>query len=188
MAIVKNNILIQGLSGTIGHIIMFRQVAGRTIVTSARGANVNPPTPNQLARRQLFRDATLYAKACRQHPDLLAAYAAAGAARHLSATNMAISDFMEGPKVTEIDVQDYGGKPGDYIKVRATDNFCVTAVRVTILTTEGTEVENGEAMQQPDLTEWIYTTIGVISNLVGTTIRVHAYDLPGNIASREILL
>ena len=64
MAQVRNNIIIKGLSGSIGNQLVFKQdKAGRTIVGAP--PSIDPDrtySEAELERQEVFRDATVYAK------------------------------------------------------------------------------------------------------------------------------
>lgn len=185
MATVKKNIITQGLSGTLGGAIVFRQVGDRTIVSTPPAPNSNPPTAKQLAARQRFQEASVYAKAQLQDPDLKAEYEAIGETRRMSAYAVAVADFLKGPDIQEIDLSDYSGDPGDTIRVRVTDGFRVDAVRVIITNGDGSQVEAGDAVQQQKAIDWVYTATASNPNLNGDKITVQALDVPGNRSEEE---
>lgn len=188
MATVKKNIITQGLSGTLGGTIVFRQVGDRTIVSTAPAHNTNPPTAKQLAHRQRFQEASVYAKAQLQDPDIKAEYEAIGQNRNISAYAVAVADFMQGPDIQEIDLSDYSGDPGDMIRVRVTDGFKVETVRVIITNGDGSQVEAGNAVQQQNAVDWVYTATTRNASLNGDKITIQALDMPGNRSEKERML
>jgi hypothetical protein len=185
MATVKKNIITQGLSGMLGHAIVFRQVGDQTIASTPPTPSSNPPTAKQQAQRQRFQEASLYAKAQLQDPDLKADYEAAGHNRNISAYAVAVADFLQGPDIQEIDLSDYNGDPGDTIKVRVTDGFRVDAVRVLITNGDGSQVEAGDAVQQQNVVDWVYTATANNTSIAGDKITIQALDLPGNRSEAE---
>ena len=187
MAVVKHNLITQGLSGTLGGTIVFRQVGNRTIVSTPPGEQTDPPSAAQLAHRQRFQEAALYAKGQLQDPALKEEYRLAGEHRSkpTPAFAIAVADFMEAPDIHEIDLSDYHGDPGDTIRVRVTDNFRVDEVRIRITGADGTAVENGQAVQQQNAIDWVYTATAANASLTGDKIIVQALDLPGNLTEQE---
>lgn len=185
MATVKKNIITQGLSGTLGGTIVFRQVGDRTIVSTAPVHNGHPPSPKQLAQRQRFQEASLYAKAQVNDPAGKADYASGIDEKHLSAYAVAVADFLQAPDIQEIDLSEYAGNIGDTIRVRVTDDFRVEAVKVSITNGDGSPVESGNAVQDPNGISWVYTATKKNASLDGDKITIQAFDHPGNKAEEE---
>ncbi|MFD2787864.1 hypothetical protein [Hymenobacter rubripertinctus] len=180
MARVKNNIVTQGLSGMIGGTLVFRQQGGRTIVSAAPGETTGEPSAAQQAQRQRFQEAAVYAKAQISDPAAKAEYATRLDGRHGSAYAIAVADFLKAPDIREIDLSRYAGKKGDVIRVRATDDFKVVAVRVRIENGDGSLVEEGAAVQQPNALDWLYTATTANADLNGDKITIRASDQPGH--------
>ena len=62
MAIVVKNILLRGLSGSIGKTLVFRQCNGNTIVAQHPAKRKKAPTEGQRRQQERFRDAVAYAR------------------------------------------------------------------------------------------------------------------------------
>ncbi len=62
MARVKNNIVIEGLVGTLGKNLLIRVVNGQTIISQKPGKRTKPPSEKQKARQVLFKEAVAWAK------------------------------------------------------------------------------------------------------------------------------
>lgn len=62
MAVSKNNVVTQGLSGLVGDMLVFRNYFGKTIVSSKPKARTGEPSVSQQAHTKKFQEATLYAK------------------------------------------------------------------------------------------------------------------------------
>jgi len=69
--------------------------------------------------------------------------------------------------------------------VRATDDFRVTQVQVSIVNADGSVVEEGNAVQQANGIDWLYTATVANESLAGDKIVVRASDKPGNITTLE---
>lgn len=180
MAIVSNNLALQGLSGMFGRKMVFRQVFGRTIVAVAPAPPAGPGSAGQQKCRNGFRDASRYAKAILLNPEYKALYASIAKPRHLTAYNAAVSDYLTPPQIHGIDASGYRGHTGDAIRIYATDNVKVTAVEVSITAPDGTRIEAGSALLQPGQAYWQYQATAHRAGLPGTRITVTASDLPGN--------
>jgi hypothetical protein len=187
MAIVKKNIVTQGLSGTLGDTIVFRQSRGRTIVSVTPNQN-NTPTTKQKAHRERFQLAVMYAKGQISDPVAKAEYEAAMKEESMSSYALAVTDFMKAPEIEFIDAARYTGKLGDTLLIRAVDDFKVKSVTVTISNADGTLVEKGNAVQQPNQLDWLYTATKANAAIAGDKITVTATDKPGNVTLKERVL
>lgn len=178
MAESKNNVVTHGLSGKID-LLVFRQKGGKTIVTKAPTHSTKPLSSAQQAVQQKFQQAVLYGKAVNASPTQKAEYEAQ-AQEGQTAYNVAIADFFNAPDINEIDVQAYTGKVGDKIWVKATDDFKVTKVHVAIENSDGTLVEEGDAVADAIGLNFTYIATKANASLAGDKITVTAYDTPGN--------
>lgn len=180
MAESKNNIVIQGFSGKLGNMIVFRQRAGKTIAATAPGERVDTGSPAQQAVRQKFQLAVMYGKSVIADAAKKAEYQAA-ADNGQSAYNVAVADFWHAPDITEIDVSKYSGLPGQPIRIRVMDDFMVKSVMLAIHNEDGTLVEEGEAVQDTNGLDWTYTTTVDNPNVTMDRITVTATDQPDNL-------
>jgi hypothetical protein len=182
MTQVKDNILTKGFSGTISRLLTFRQRAGKTIVTKLRRPSSTPPSDKATAVRQKFILSSAYAKAAIKDPATKALYQAVATGGQ-TAFNMAFADAFIAPKVESIDPGSYHGAVGDTIKVKATDNFKVANVKVSVHNAAGDLVEQGNAVMQTDEVEWLYKATALNAVIAGSKITAVATDLPGNSTS-----
>ena len=187
MAEVKNHVLAKGFSGTIGRELTFRQIGGRTFVSKYQKAPSVPPTEKKLAAQKRFGIASAYARRAVKDPLLKAVYQTAvkGAQR---AFNIAVIDALHAPVVENIQAENYKGIVDDPILVRATDNFKVARVVVSIADQQGIIIEQGDAIESKNENEWVYYTKQQNAELSGILITAVATDLPGNSTSLNIRL
>ena len=184
MAKQTGNIIMHGTSGMLGGQIVIRQRKGHVILSKAPAASSKEPSEGQQAHRQRFYRAVLYGKKIQADPDLRAQYQAK--AKDLeNAYNVAVADFMHAPNIAEIDVTDYHGHAGDTIRVQVTDEFEVTLVTVAIHNSDGSLVEEGEAVRQENGIDWIYAATAENTDVNGDRMEIRAYDRPENIAEKE---
>ncbi|GAB4379216.1 MAG: hypothetical protein Kow0042_28360 [Calditrichia bacterium] len=184
MAKVAKNLVLHGASGKLGDQIVIKQWRGGTVLAAAPGPREGEPTAAQRAQHERFQQAIIYGKAQIADPEAKAEYAAkAGETR--SAFNVAVADFFHAPQIDEIDVTGYSGQAGESIRVRVTDDFKVTQVQLSIVNADGSLVEQGEAVQQANGIDWVYTTTAGNPDISGDKIIVRASDKPGNISEGE---
>jgi hypothetical protein len=171
MAKVKRNMLVRGISGTVGKDLVFRQMRdGSTIVSTKPDFSHRVFSDGQLTHQSRFQEAASYARvAAKANP----IYAELAKGTTKTAYNIALSDWFNPPVVHEIKRQN--GR----IRVNATDNVLVTRAFVTILDEEGKVKEKGEGIRgEDDWWEYVPAAEG--------RVRVEAWDLAGNVVRREI--
>jgi hypothetical protein len=188
MSKVKNNALLQAISGKMGETHAYRKVRGKMYMVNLPEKGRELPD-SQKAFISRFQKAASYAKAQIDDVDSKAMYEAGITGKKYSAYLVAVSDFLNAPKVNEINTGDYKGAVGNVIKIDATDDFKVTRVRVIIRNADGSELERGEAVQ--DLKTkfiWRYTATAANPSLAGSKISVTAFDTPENETTMEKVL
>jgi len=178
MAESKNNVVTHGLSGKID-LLVFRQKGTKTIVSKVPHKSSKPATAAQEAVKERFQQAVIYGKSVTADPTAKAAYEDQ-AKEGQSAYNVAIADFFNAPDIEEINVQNYTGAIGSKIIVKATDDFEVSKVHVKIENSDGSLVEEGDAVADAIGLHFTYTATVSNASLVGDKITVTAYDNPGN--------
>ncbi len=183
MAKVKNNIVTEGLSGMLGDRIVFRQRAGKTIVS------VKPQVSAEKSEAQLkqmlnFKESTIYANKMMKDPIMKEAYGLR-AKPGQSAYTVAMADFLNAPDINLVDFSLYDGKKGSQLIIRASDDHVVTEVRVAIYGLDGTLLEEGNATPEENGLDWAYTTQKATTEVQGNRLEIKAIDLPGNRAERS---
>jgi hypothetical protein len=99
----------------------------------------------------------------------------------ITAYYVALADWFSGPKVLEINVDNWTGELGQTILVKARDNVKVARVYVVIRDAEERVLESGEAVQsEPGSRWWKYTTHSVIKMTPFPIVEAIAQDLAGN--------
>lgn len=184
MAIVRKNIVTQGLSGMLGHNIVFRQVGGRTIVSTPPEQN-EKPTAKQEAQRAKFGQAVTYAKSQVSDPVAKAEYELAKNEETDTAFTLAVTDYLKPPVVQDLDVTTYKGKVADKIKVRAVDDFKVASVKVQIFKADNTLAEEGQAVQQANKVDWLYSATTAQAVITNYRVVATAKDKPSNSGTLE---
>ncbi|MBW8684926.1 hypothetical protein [Chitinophaga rhizophila] len=178
MAIVKDNILLQLVRGSIGRLMTIYERNGQIIMAKKRGPSTTKPTAKQLEARQKMRLAAALAQQLLNDPELRAYYTSlAGPGQN--AYNMAVKDAYHSPEIQQIRLEEQEGI------VTAKDEFRVAEVKVQVVDAEGKVTESGQATVSRNGVDWYYR---VAKLPVGGCVRVIAVDLPGKDTVRELLL
>lgn len=177
MAKVRNNIIIQGLSGSLGDQLVIKQdKAGRTIVGVAPAFDPNRTfSEAQTEQHDKFRNASIYAKGAKDEE----VYTEKAEGTPLNPYNVAMADWFHAPEITELDASAWTGAIGQVIRIQAVDDVKVTQVNVVITDNAGTVLEQGAAVQAEGAW-WNYTTTATAPEY--PRIVATARDLPGHIA------
>ena len=181
MAKVRNNIITQGLSGSLGDQIVFRNLkTGRTIV-AVKPVFDQQSSATQLAHQEAFRQAIAYAKTAKTE----AIYVSKAQGTALSPFNAAVADWFKKPEILEIDVNGWTGQIGQSIRVKAMDDTLVTKIHVTIVNDNNELREEGDAVQADGLW-WVYTTKTIVQMDMNPVVTATAQDRPGNSAEMAL--
>ena len=171
MAKVRDNLILQGVSGSLGKHLMLRRLRdGRTILCVKPDFSNREFSDEQLSHQQRFREAAAYArKAAKEEP----LYAELAAGTMKSAYNVALSDWFNPPVIRRME------RIGNLIRILASDDVRVKRVWV-ILLDGGQTLEQGEAV--PVGGDWWEVAV----QAGGDTLIVKVQDLPGNVTETQI--
>ena len=187
MSTIKNNPLLKGASGMLGNVVVYRERNGQVIMSNRPKRPTL--TPKLLAVRERFLEAVKYGKAVMANPDLKAEYQAGVGEKFVSAYSIAVADFLKAPEIKSIDLLNYNGAIGDLVEINATDDFKVVSVYVTIHGSDGSLLEEGDAIfRESSASIWVYTAKVQNAALPGSKISVRVKDKPGNLVTQEQLL
>lgn len=176
MAIVKDNILLQLVRGTLGNELTIYERNGQIIMAKKRGPSKKKPTQRQLEARYRLQVAAAYAKEIIKDPELKAYYKSlAGPGQN--AYNMAVKDAYNSPAVQGIQLEE------TTVVVSARNEFRVAEVEVRILDAAGSIQERGEAIPGRNGMDWYYKAV---SWPLGGKVIAVVVDLPGNETVREV--
>jgi hypothetical protein len=170
MAKVKRNIMISGLSGSLGPDHYARVTKdGRTIISKKPNFDNRQFSEAQLTHQSRMQQASTYAKAASKENPI---YAQKAAGKASNAYNLALRDWLKAPVIRCIQWEQ--GK----VRVSAHDDLMVTKVTVAILDEAGQPLEQGEAEL------WMGVWWDYQASHSGR-IRVEAWDLAGNMTRQE---
>ena len=189
MAVSKKNIIIEGLSGKIGNLVFRRRKTdGKVFVAVPPSPHRTAPTGEKKRMNDKFKRAVLYGKSVIANPATKALYAQSISGGQ-TAFNLAVADFLNAPIIEEIDVSNYTGKAGSVIRIKATDNFKVAGVSVSITDADGIQLEVGEAViDKSDELYWQYIAVEDNNLLTGSKVIVIASDIPQNETVEEKII
>lgn len=186
MARIKGNLFMMNVRGMIGKQIVVKKRGETEYLSAPPTYDENRvPTPNQQAWGIKFKKIVAYAKVAAKDPVSGPDYKAA-AIKGQSGYNVAFKDARYAPKVTAITCKGYAGRVGDIIYIQATDDFRVTRVIVSIISSAGDVVEEGVA--ESDGVLWMYSVTRANENISGCRVIAKAYDLPQNEGVKEVTI
>ncbi|WPQ61843.1 hypothetical protein SIO70_26125 [Chitinophaga sancti] len=178
MALVKDNILLQLVRGTLGKQLTIYERNGQIIMAQKRGPSKKKPTKKQLEARYKMKVAAAYAMVILQDPELKAYYKSlAGPGQN--AYNMAVKDAYKSPEVQNIRFEE------ETVVVTAKDEFRVASIDIRVIDAAGTIQESGKAVLGRNGVDWYYKATSLPP---GGKVVVVAVDLPGNETVREVRL
>ena len=178
MAIVKDNILMKLVRGTLGKQITIYERNGQIIMASKRGPSTKKPTKKQLEARHKMSIAVDLAIVMLADPEVKAYYASlAGPGQN--AYNMAVKDAYRSPEVQNISLED------KQLVVTAKNEFRVAAVSVEVRDAVGVVTEKGPAILGWNGVDWYYKATALPA---GAKVIVVAESLPGNKTVKELLI
>ncbi len=182
MATVRKNIVIEGISGSLGDQLVIRiGKGGQTIIsTKPKFSDNRQFTEAQQAHKQRFGEAVGYAKDAATKEPL---YAEKAEGTSMNAFNVATADFMHPPEIRDVDISGYSGKPGETIRAQVQDDMKMDKVSIVIATEAGQLVEQGAA--SPDGALWWKYTTTANANGANVKVVVHAWDLPGHEVTKQ---
>ncbi len=144
------------LSAVFAHDVALRKHRGQNIASTITIPQEST-SEKKKASKTRFADAALWAKMCLLQPGMKELYSKGICDRLPNAQSVAVSDYLEAPKVHYINLKSYTGAVGDKIRIKATDNFKVTEVRLKITNALGVVLEEGQATRYPRKpVMWVY--------------------------------
>ena len=184
MAHTQLNPVLINIRGKIGDLVFKRQNGG-TVISKLPSFDGRESTEAQKAIQQKFRQAVIYGKMVMADPATRALYAEAAKEDHKPIFSLTVADFFNAPTVDEVDLTKYNGDVGSEIAVRASDDFDVIEVEVSITDTEGRPIEHGPAAKSvADPGRWLYKATARVAPETAIRVEVTATDRPGHKGSK----
>lgn len=170
MAKVRKNVILEGLSGSIGNLVFRQMPDGSTRVSVKPDFSQRVFSQEQKDQQKRFKQAVAYAREAAKTQPI---YAELADGTTKNAYNIALSDWFHPPVIQRIE------RKKGRIRVWASDNVLVTEVRVKIVDEEENILEQGRA-QQVDAERWEYVPTGDFTGQQ-VTLTIAARDLPGHV-------
>ncbi|MEJ1239714.1 hypothetical protein WBG78_16375 [Chryseolinea sp. T2] len=186
MARIKNNPLLKGVSGKIGDNIIIKEYKDGRRVMQNKPKKRKTNSRKQRDHFENFRLGVEYADEQLKQPAVRELYERRAKGTNRTAQNLIVRDFLLAPIIHAIELPNYTGAPGEVIRIRASDDFKIVSLSVTIETENGKILEKGEAQLRGKKGLWRYFTTVINANLAGTVISVVAIDLPHNEARASL--
>ncbi|PWV51958.1 hypothetical protein [Chitinophaga sp. S165] len=178
MAIVKDNILMQLVRGTLGKQITIYERNGQIIMAKKRGPSKKKPTQKQLEARHKMTIASMRAQVMLEDPQVKAYYQSlAGPGQN--AYNMAVKDAYRSPEIQNIKLED------EEVVVTAQNEFRVAEVEVRVIDADGVITESGRAFSGWNGIDWHYKITALPP---GSKVIVIARSLVGIATVKELLI
>ena len=170
----------KGARGMFAGQVIFKERLGTEYLAGPPNVNENrKPGEEEAKNRYNFGQAVRYGKQAVKDEQLKAEYEALRKSNQ-TAYNVAVSDARIPPTINSLLAQGYTGKAGSCILVNATDNVKVKRVHIKILDSTKAVIEEGEAVDNGDHNNWIYTASVTSESVDGCTIEARAYDIAQN--------
>jgi hypothetical protein len=116
------------------------------------------PSQAQLDQWAHFKESSKRAKAALENPVTRAFYETIAQERDSNAYAVAFTDFLVLPEFKPLNLSEYKGRVGDPIRIRAVDDIGLADVEVTLTANDGTQIEQGKAVEDGIRTGyWTYT-------------------------------
>lgn len=168
------------ISAVLSDQAVLKKVRNQTIISKPTIPRKSKSVRKKEANNR-FAEASRWAKEILTEPGMKALYSKGINSKLSNAQMVAVTDFLTAPVIHYINLKQYTGAIGDKIRIKATDDFQVSSVDVTISDKKGKELEKGPAVhykRKPVM--WIYTLKLANAYIAGTVIEVTAKDRPGN--------
>lgn len=179
MALVKGNMLLQFVRGTIGKQFTIYERNGQVIIAVKRRKSNKKPSQKQLDVRWRMKVASAYAVAILEDPEIRAYYQSKTGPGQ-NAYNMAVKDAFHSPEIQNIQIVEAGT-----VVVTAKNEFRLAEVRVQVLDAAGKVMEQGKAVPERNGVDWVYKVASLPKK---GKIKIFVEDLPGNVSDKQLLL
>ena len=187
MAVVKDNVFINGISGKLGKQLVFKHWNGKTFVC-VKSKPTTKESLKQKENRSKFKKASIFARIMMDDPAKKAEYKKIAKELKLpNAYTAAVTEYMRKPDIQEVDTTNYSGKANEEIKVKVKKKgFEVEEVQVIIMDKEGKVVEEGKA-KKGVANHWIYSTLVDLVERESLQIIIRAKERTNNCVEKTFL-
>ncbi len=166
----------------LGKQLVYRRVNGQTIVSS-RPERRSEMSDTQKRQNMRFKYASVFAKNAIADDFLGLIYAAAVARipRFNNAYILAVTDYLRAPEIGDIVFT--SGAAGSKVLVEAYEEPQLAKVAFDIIGEDESVISSGETTPTDNGIQWEFTLTEDVPE--GGSIRIRAYDLPGNVSTKS---
>jgi hypothetical protein len=171
MALVRNNIVTEGISGMLAGKLVFRSYQNKTVV-SARPRKPTKESKQQRENRNKFKEAATWAKEQMKFLEVKSAYQIKAKELGLpNAYTAAVTEYMRKPVIEDVKVEE------DMLTVKAfKEGFEIREVEVVVLDEDGKEITSGKLTKA--VNRWIMHCPILLQK--GFVVSVKVLDKVGN--------
>ncbi len=184
MSKVRFNGVADALQGRMG-VVVFRRMHGKLFASNRPNESTKPLTEAQRNHRATFAKAAVKAREALGDPDARLRYERLAVARQTTAFGVAVADVFHPPEVVEIDYAGLTRQVGGRVKILARDDAEVKSVHVALRGSDGSVLEQGQAVLEN--THWYYTSTTAIAPERPVMVEVNATDWAGNTDSQSAM-
>lgn len=185
MAKVKFSAPVEAYQGKMGTQV-FQERNGQAIVGQKPRSN-REPSEAELAHRERFLEAVEYANDVMVAPALREEYEEVASRTGAPIFSLPVSDFLNPPEITKIDLAAYEGRKGDLITIEARDDHKVASVAVVLTDGDGILLEEGAAEPHPESRrKWVYAATVSVPAEMSLRLAATAADRAGNKTTDEV--
>ena len=159
---------------------MFARAKDGTISVRSRPVRKAGFTAGELKSQSRLIKGNAYVQQVKADLEAYAAYEAAARLRGKRTCDLAKADFAHPPAITDVDLSQHTGQPGQPIYVQAVDDFEVKSVQLTFTRLDGVLIEAGPATFEAESASWRYVTEVPVACGEVVVVHVTASDHPGN--------
>ena len=159
---------------------MFARAKDGTISVRSRPVREAAFTAGELKSQSRLIKGNTYVQQVKAAPAAYTAYQAAARLRGRRACDLAKADFAHPPAITDVDLSQHTGQPGQPICVQAVDDFEVKSVQLTFTRLDGVLIETGAAIFEAGSASWRYVTQVPVACGGVVVVHVTVSDHPGN--------
>jgi hypothetical protein len=153
---------------------------GKTII-GKKPKKAKESTEAQLQHRERFAEAVAFASEVLADPARREFYVAMAEKLDRKAFPLAVSDFLNPPSFKPFDLEAYRGQVGDTIVINAETRFGLVWVEVSLVASDGTPIEKGNAVEtRPCSNKWVYTATAPVAPGTHIFVKVTGLDHAGH--------
>lgn len=180
MAKIKLTGPVVGISGSMDEMVFVTR-KGQTIAYMKKKKKKGEPSEAEQKRDDKWAVAQAYARSAMDDPEKWELYKTVAKEKNTTPFLLAENDYRNAPSFRPLDLQMYRGRVGDPITILAKDDVGLISVEVKIEKQDGTDIEQGVAVEKGVRTGiWVYTATQAVPEETDLFIEVVGWDHTGH--------